>query len=704
MPKSKKPAGGRAAKNFEPRYGEKTAYQDRKRRPGTSSAGKPGSKSPSHRGYRPETAESDAAPKRRWTAQERAGRDEARAIRTHARDDRPRRDDRPARDDRQRSGGYGRSSRDDRPRRDDRPSYGDRPRRDDRPSYGDRPRRDDRPSYGDRPRRDDRTGYSDRPRRDDRPAYGDRPQREGQDRYSERPRRDDRAQQDRYSDRPRRDDRPAYGERPRRDDRGGHGDRARRDDRPQRESQDRYGDRPRRGDRPSYADRPRRDDRAGYGDRPRRDDRPNRSDWNAPTRTAAHEEHVDVVHERLQAEAVQADAVEGVGFGDLGLGENIVRVLAELGAASPFPIQAATIAPILEGRDVLARGRTGSGKTIAFGAPLVESILRSQAGSRREFGRSPKALVLAPTRELALQIDRTIQPIARSVGLFTTQIYGGVPQARQVGALKKGVDVIVGTPGRIEDLVEQGKLDLSEVRIAVLDEADHMCELGFLEPVQRILRLTADGSQKLLFSATLDREVAALVDEFLVEPAVYEVAGEDQDSSTIEHRVLVIDHRDKAEILTSLVDRDGKTLVFARTRAYAEMLAEQFDDAGIPSLALHGDLNQAKRTRNLEKLTSGRVRVLVATDVAARGIHVDDIDLVVQADAPDEYKTYLHRSGRTGRAGREGRVVTLITRQRRRRMTEMLDRAEIDAPFEDARIGDDLLEEIAGRQLADVDA
>ena len=413
---------------------------------------------------------------------------------------------------------------------------------------------------------------------------------------------------------------------------------------------------------------------------------------------------MDVVHERLQAEAVQADAVEGVGFGDLGLGQNIVNTLADLGAATPFPIQAATIAPILEGRDVLARGRTGSGKTIAFGAPLVESILRSQAGSRREFGRAPKALVLAPTRELALQIDRTIQPIARSVGLFTTQIYGGVPQARQVGALKKGVDIIVGTPGRIEDLVEQGKLDLSEVRIAVLDEADHMCELGFLEPVQRILRLTADGSQKLLFSATLDREVAALVDEFLVEPAVYEVAGEDQESSTIEHRVLVIDHRDKAEILTSLVDRDGKTLVFARTRAYAEMLADQFDDAGIPSLALHGDLNQAKRTRNLEKLTSGRVRVLVATDVAARGIHVDDIDLVVQADAPDEYKTYLHRSGRTGRAGREGRVVTLITRQRRRRMTEMLDRAEIDAPFEDARVGDDLLEEIAGRQLADVDA
>ena len=278
-----------------------------------------------------------------------------------------------------------------------------------------------------------------------------------------------------------------------------------------------------------------------------------------------------------------------------------------------------------------------------------------------------------------------------------------MPAGRQVGALKKGVDIIIGTPGRIEDLQNQGKLDLSEVGIVVLDEADHMSELGFLEPMQRILRLVDPDAQKLLFSATLDREVAALVDEFLVDPAVYEVAGEDQDSGTIDHRVLVIDHRDKAEILTSLVDRAGKTLVFARTRAYAEMLAEQFDDAGIHAVALHGDLNQAKRTRNLERLTSGRVSVLVATDVAARGIHVDDIDLVVQADAPDEYKTYLHRSGRTGRAGRVGTVVTLIPRQRRRRMTEMLDRAEIDAPFEDARPGDDVIEEISGRQAAHVD-
>ena len=612
MPKNKKPAGGSRAQSFEPRYGaKKTSYQDAKRRPGQSSAGKPGSKSPSHRGYRPE-AEEAAPKKQRWSAQERAGRNEARGIRSQAQGDRPRRDDRS-----------------------------DRPAR----SYDDRPVR----NVGDSGRRG-----SDRARFD------------GGDRNVRRYERDDRRPQG---------ERRSYGDaRP-----------SFRDDRPRYERDDR----PRRDDRParSYDDRPRRAERPTYGG--------NRSDWKQDEKDAAkrkaYEQHADTVHEKLQAQAVQAEEVADVSFASLGLGDNIVRALEGLGAASPFPIQAATIVPILEGKDVLARGRTGSGKTIAFGAPLVESILRSQAGKRREFGRSPQALILAPTRELALQIDRTVQPIARSVGLFTTQIYGGVPQARQVGALKKGVDIIIGTPGRIEDLQEQGKLDLSEIRIVVLDEADHMSELGFLEPMQRLLRLVPADAQKLLFSATLDREVAALVDEFLVDPAVYEVAGEDQDSGTIEHRVLVIDHRDKAEILTSLVDREGKTLVFARTRAYAEMLAEQFDDAGIRAVALHGDLNQAKRTRNLEKLTSGRVDVLVATDVAARGIHVDDIDLVIQADAPDEYKTYLHRSGRTGRAGRTGTVVTLITRQRRRRMTEMLERAEIEAPFDDARPGDDVI-------------
>ncbi|MFT4136264.1 DEAD/DEAH box helicase [Microbacterium sp.] len=832
MPKHKKPAAGRAH-DFDPRYASARKHRPGESSWGTPASGKPGSKSPKHRGYRPEADDTSGTPgapgkKKRWSAQEKAGRSEARGIRTHAHGDRAGRagadrgdrsyearpargfGERPARsggDDRAfrsgdtRSSRYGgdRAARSDRQFRGDsrsdrgdravRPS-GDRPfRSGDRAFRGDRMPRSDRPfrsdggdrsfrdgdragrpsgrSYdarraggedrgsrghgdgsarGDRPfrsgeerparpygeRRDERAGRPDRGAGRDRAGRGDRAvrsdrfdwaDRDGRgassdraDRFGDEGRGHDRDPRG-FDDRPRREDGDGRDDRPRREDGDGRDDRAGRDRReysrghdleratfraarPPRSFDSRSGgagdaDRPaRRGDRPSFGagERPYRDDR------PRREDRrPDRSDWTSrPQRDA---DELDVVHERLQAEAVDAATVAEASFAELGLGANLVKALAELGAATPFPIQAATIPPILQGRDVLARGRTGSGKTIAFGAPLVESILRAQAGQRREFGRSPKALVLAPTRELALQIDRTIQALARSVGLFTTQVYGGVPQARQVGALRKGVDIVIGTPGRIEDLQEQGRLDLSEVQLVVLDEADHMSELGFLEPMQRILRLVADGAQKLMFSATLDREVAALVDEFLVEPAVYEVAGEDQDSGTIDHRVLVIDHRDKAEILASLVDRDDKTLVFTRTRAYAEMLAEQFEDVGIPTVALHGDLNQAKRTRNLQRLTDGRVRVLVATDVAARGIHVDDIGLVVQADPPDEYKTYLHRSGRTGRAGREGRVVTLITRPRRRRMTELLDRAEIEAPFDEVRPGDDLLEEIAGRQV-----
>ena len=321
--------------------------------------------------------------------------------------------------------------------------------------------------------------------------------------------------------------------------------------------------------------------------------------------------------------------------------------------------------------------------------------MENNGGRKRAMARSPRALILAPTRELALQIDRTVQPIARSVGLFTTQVYGGVPQARQVGALRRGVDIIIGTPGRIEDLVEQGYLDLSNVAITVLDEADHMCDLGFLEPVQRILKETKEGGQKLLFSATLDKGVATLVEEFLVNPSVHEVAGEDQASSTIDHKVLLIEQRDKRAIIEQLAAGEGKTLIFTRTRAFAEELADMLEDARIPAVSLHGDLNQSRRTRNLAQLTSGRVNVLVATDVAARGIHVDDISLVIQADAPEEYKTYLHRSGRTGRAGKVGTVVTLINKNRRRKMDELLGRAEIEASMTHVAPGDAVLDDLA---------
>jgi superfamily II DNA/RNA helicase len=400
------------------------------------------------------------------------------------------------------------------------------------------------------------------------------------------------------------------------------------------------------------------------------------------------------VLERLEAQATTAVEVEGVSFKDLGLGDNIERQLQSMGALSPFPIQAATIPDVLAGKDVLGRGKTGSGKTIAFGAPVVERLMENGGAKGRKPGRLPRALILAPTRELAMQIDRTVQPIARAVGLNTTTVFGGVPQFKQVSALQRGTDIVIATPGRLEDLVEQGRLDLSKVTITVLDEADHMCDLGFLEPVQRILRLVAPGGQRLLFSATLDKGVAQLVNEFLVSPSVHEVAGEDQASSTIDHRVLLIEQRDKREIIQQLASGPGKTLVFARTRAFAEELADQLDDAGIPATSLHGDLNQSRRTRNLQLLTSGRVNVLVATDVAARGIHVDDINLVIQADAPDEYKTYLHRSGRTGRAGKKGMVITLINRSRQRRMDELLGRAEIRANTVNARPGDQLLDDL----------
>ncbi|MEO7350143.1 MAG: DEAD/DEAH box helicase [Terrimesophilobacter sp.] len=678
-------------------------------------AHKPGSKSPKHRGFR--AAEAAATPaKKRWNADDRARRSE-----TPSTDRRPdwqpnagaARADRSARPER---GGYS-----DRPARPERGGYTDRPARDDRaPRTGgydrpartggfDRPARDDRaPRTGgfDRTDRAPRTGgydRTDRPARTggyDRPARDDRAPRTGGFDRTARPARDDRAPRTGGFDRTDRPARTGGYDRPVRDDRAPRTDRFDRSDRPARAGGfDRSDRAPRAGgyERPARTGGYERPERRSHDSRPPREERPRRDSDFYPAKDAGERfsAHEDVVLERLEADAIQASDVEGVTFGDLGLGANIVRELATLGAASPFPIQAATIPDVLKGMDVLGRGKTGSGKTIAFGAPMVERLMENFGAKGRKPGRTPRALILAPTRELALQIDRTIQPIARSVGLFTTQIYGGVPQHRQVSALQRGVDIVIGTPGRIEDLIDQGRLDLSDVTITVIDEADHMCDLGFLEPVQRILKETSPGGQKLLFSATLDKGVASLVSEFLVNPSVHEVAGEDQASSTIDHRVLLIEQRDKRSIIEQLASGDGKTLIFARTRAFAEELAENLTDAGIPAVSLHGDLNQARRTRNLERLTSGRVNVLVATDVAARGIHVDDISLVIQADPPDEYKSYLHRAGRTGRAGKAGTVVTLVNNRRRRKMDELLGRAEIKPRFDEVRPGDDLIGKLA---------
>ena len=402
--------------------------------------------------------------------------------------------------------------------------------------------------------------------------------------------------------------------------------------------------------------------------------------------------------QRLEARRTTAADAAGLAFADLGLGGNLIRVLGELGAERPFPIQAATIPDAVAGRDVLGRARTGSGKTIAFGAALVERLLRlkgqgafasdpkpaqarKQRGVREARGatRKPKALILAPTRELALQIDRTVQPLARSVGFYTAQLVGGMPVDPQIHALERGADIIIGTPGRVEDLVARRRLDLREVLVSVIDEADHMCDLGFLEPVQRVLRHTVRGGQRLLFSATLDTSVSALIGEFLSDPAVHE--AEEAAAMPVDHRVLVVQRAQKNEVLVELAAGGGRTIVFCRTRTSAEQTAEMLGAAGITVTALHGNLSQARRELNLAKFASGRARVLVATDVAARGLHIDAVDLVVQADAPEDAKGYLHRTGRTGRAGTAGSAVLVIPPSREARTREMLDEAGISPSF-----------------------
>jgi superfamily II DNA/RNA helicase len=377
----------------------------------------------------------------------------------------------------------------------------------------------------------------------------------------------------------------------------------------------------------------------------------------------------------------------------MNLHPRLLTALQGMGAETPFPIQQSTIPAAIEGRHVLGRGKTGSGKTIAFSVPVISKLVA--AGSQPRKPGKPRALILAPTRELADQIDRTVSALSRAVGFYTCCIYGGVPQRRQEIALSRGVDIVVATPGRLEDLMAQKIIDLSEVETIVIDEADHMCDLGFIEGVRRIMRATGD-SQKLLFSATLDREVDALVKEFLPNPYVYEVPNETQETSTIVHRVFQVDNEDRSAVLLRLVQGEGKALIFTRTKMTAESLSESLTQAGVPSARLHGDLNQNQRTRNLERFVKGHVRVLVATDVAARGIHVDDVQLVIQLDPPEEYKTYLHRSGRTGRAGKEGTVITLIPRSRRRRLEDLLRRADRDGIFSDVRPSSELLEQLAG--------
>jgi superfamily II DNA/RNA helicase len=342
-------------------------------------------------------------------------------------------------------------------------------------------------------------------------------------------------------------------------------------------------------------------------------------------------------------------------FAALGLPPALVEVLAREGVTEPFPIQAATIPPALAGGDVLGRGRTGSGKTYAFLLPLVARL----TGGRRARPGRPRALVLAPTRELATQIHAALQPLAAAAGLSSTTVFGGVPAARQIRALAAGADVLVACPGRLEDLMRQGHVDLSEVRVTVLDEADHMADLGFLPGVKRLLDRTPAGGQRLLFSATLDRGVDVLVKRYLSDPTTHSVDSVQSPVVDMEHHVLHVDTGSRLAVLTDLAAAPGRTVVFTRTKHGAKTLARKLNANGVAAVELHGNLSQGARTRNLSSFSDGSTSTLVATDIAARGIHVDEVALVIHADPPAEHKAYLHRSGRTARAGASGTVVTL---------------------------------------------
>ncbi len=336
----------------------------------------------------------------------------------------------------------------------------------------------------------------------------------------------------------------------------------------------------------------------------------------------------------------------------------IVNALSRLGVTAPFPIQTATLPDSLAGRDVLGRGKTGSGKTIAFAIPTVVRLANS--GGRRETKR-PRALILVPTRELANQVAETLLPIANAMSLKVTTVFGGVGQGPQVTALRLGVDILVACPGRLEDLISQRHCRLDQVEVTVLDEADHMADLGFLPAVKRLLDQTPQGGQRLLFSATLDNGIDVLVRRYLSNPVVHSVDPEIAPVSTMTHHVFAVSAADKPTVIRELAQGADRSLLFTRTKHGAKKLAKQLTAAGIPAVEMHGNLSQNARERNLESFSAGTTRVLVATDIAARGIHVDDIALVVHVDPPAEHKAYLHRSGRTARAGAEGVVVTLMT-------------------------------------------
>jgi superfamily II DNA/RNA helicase len=347
-------------------------------------------------------------------------------------------------------------------------------------------------------------------------------------------------------------------------------------------------------------------------------------------------------------------------FAEFGMPAELVTALSQQGVTTPFPIQSVTLPHSLAGRDVLGQGETGSGKTYAFALPLLARLAAGDPFRRKP--RRPRALILAPTRELATQIEAAIAPLAEALALRTATVFGGVNRSGQAKTLRVGVDVLVACPGRLDDLLSTGDVHLDAVEITVLDEADHMADLGFLPVVRRLLEQTPAGGQRMLFSATLDAGIDVLVRRFLTDPVTHSVETESgTEAATMSHHVLHVRQADRLGVLVELTRAPGSTLVFTRTKRRAKSLTRQLVNAGVPAVEMHGNLAQNVRSRNLAAFADGSARILVATDIAARGIHVDDVVRVIHADPPMEHKAYVHRSGRTARAGASGTVITLMT-------------------------------------------
>ncbi|MFK4217977.1 DEAD/DEAH box helicase, partial [Streptomyces sp. NPDC020880] len=401
--------------------------------------------------------------------------------------------------------------------------------------------------------------------------------------------------------------------------------------------------------------------------------------------------------------AAEPAAEPTITFGDLGLPEGIVRKLAQNGVTAPFPIQAATIPDALAGKDILGRGRTGSGKTLSFGLPLLASL----SGGTTE-KKKPRGIILTPTRELAMQVADALQPYGDVLGLKMKVVCGGTSMGNQIYALERGVDVLVATPGRLRDIINRGACSLASVQVAVLDEADQMSDLGFLPEVTELLDQIPGGGQRMLFSATMENEIGTLVKRYLSNPVTHEVDSAQGNVTTMSHHVLVVKPKDKAPVTAAIAARKGRTIIFVRTQLGADRIAEQLIESGVKADALHGGMTQGARTRVLEDFKKGYVNALVATDVAARGIHVDGIDLVLNVDPAGDHKDYLHRSGRTARAGKSGVVVSLALPHQRRQIFRLMEDAGVDASrhiVQGAGVFEPEVAEITGaRSLTEVQA